>query len=314
MKILAGTYSIRDSKGIYSFDFLENGGLENPKLFCELNNSKYIQIYDDLVFSIFSKENKSGIAVINKKGEILKEILYEENPSCYLLIIDNLIYTANYHSGEVSCIEYKNETNNIELKLKNKVKIQNKAGTHMIYPLNDKIVVPCLLIDKLFIFDRDLCIMKVIDIKKGRGPRHLAISDNKKYLYLLCELSCEILMLDINDDFKEIKSLNLTKGLIGNPSAAAIRMSEDKKTLYLSVRGKNTITILDVENDNFNILQQYQLTIDHPRDILNIKNDEFLLVSGMNSDKVVSFRLKDRIIEKECSSIQIPEGVSMVVV
>ncbi len=314
MEFLIGTYSKRDSKGIYKFKVDENGLFLNENIFCEIKDSKYISLYDNLIFSIFSKKGKSGVAIIDRKGAVLKELLYEESPSCYITIIDDYIYTANYHTGDVSKIKYQKSVNEINLELKTRTNIKNKAGAHMIFPFLDKIIVPCLLMDKIFVLNKDLETEKVISFKKGSGPRHLAVSKDYKYIYLVCELSCELLMLDVNNDFKEIKKIKLTEDFTKNPSAAAIRMSEDKKTLYISVRGTNTILIVDIENDNFNILQNYQLTIEHPRDILNIEKDKYLLVSGMNSDKVVSYSIKDRIIQSEVDSVEIKEGVSIIAI
>ncbi len=310
MEVLIGTYSKRDSEGIYSFNIDTNGKISNENLFCKIKDSKYLCYYNDLIFTVFTKEEKSGVAVINKKGEVIAQILYEDIVSSYIAIIDGYIYTANYKTGQVSKLLYKNN----KLEFINKIVIKELSGAHMVLEYKDKLIIPCLLIDKLIILDKNLIIKKEIKTNKGQGPRHAVLSKDNRYLYLVCELSCELLMMDTLDDFKVVKSIQLTNDFKNNPSAAAIRLSEDKNTLYVSTRGVNIISVIDILNNDLKLLQTFNLTIDHPRDILNIFNDEFLLVSGMNSDKVLSYKISNRIIEKETGKIIIPEGVSFITI
>ncbi len=313
MEVLIGTYSKRDSKGIYKFNADNNGHLSNVNLFCEIKDSKYLCYYDNLIFSVFTKGDKSGVAVINKKGEIISELLFENIVSSYITVIDKYIYTANYRTGQVSKLSYKKDReNNINIELINKVIIKELAGAHMVCEYKDKLIVPCLLLDKIVILDKNLNILNEIKTKDGQGPRHAVLSKDNRYLYLVCELSCEVLMMDLDNDFNIKKSIRLTDEFEKNPSGAAIRLSNDNNKIYISVRGVNTILILDISSNDMKILQNFKLTTDHPRDILNIFNDEYLLVSGMNSDEVISYKIINGIIENKTGKIIIPEGVSFI--
>ena len=51
MKILAGTYTTKDSRGIYTFEF-EDGKMSEASLFCEVKSSKYLCKYEDKIIAI----------------------------------------------------------------------------------------------------------------------------------------------------------------------------------------------------------------------------------------------------------------------
>ncbi len=312
MNILTGTYSKKDSLGIYKFNISEEGNLSNAQIFYKLKDSKYICEYENLIFSIITEDNKSGVCIIDKNENLIDKIFYEENSSCYICVIDDYIYTTNYHTGNITKISFKNEKNAYKLSVVKSVKFTGFTGAHMLMKCEENLVVSFLLNDEILILDENLNIKNNIKLEKNQGPRHMIYLENKGYLYVLCEKSCELIMIDFKNNFKKLKTISLIKNYKNNPAAAAIRINNDKNILYISIRGDNTILIIDIKNNDMKILQTFSINQKHPRDILNVLEDKYIIVLGMETNDAVSYKIKNNTIEKEKSKISIPEGVSII--
>ena len=149
--LYAGTYTAKSSQGIYSFSF-EDGRLSSSQLFCEIKNPKYLTKKDNCLITVADFDYESGVALINAEGDIKNKIAFEKRTSCFITSEDDDIYTANYHTGVVTHLKLVQD----ELKFINSIQIQDGAGCHQILVFHDRILVPCLFLDRVFIFDRSL--------------------------------------------------------------------------------------------------------------------------------------------------------------
>ena len=87
-------------------------------------------------------------------------------------------------------------------------------------------------------------------------------------------------------------------------------MSEDKKHLYVSIRGKDAICVLSLEEGRPKLIQTISCAGKHPRDFILI--DDTLLCANRFTNQVVSFRIdKDGGLEEVIDRIDIPEVVSL---
>ena len=304
VKILAGTYTAGKSEGIYEF-FLEDGKLKDPSLFCKIESSKYICKYEDTILSICDFENGSGLSLIDKKGVILDSLCFEKPSSCYVGVHGGKIYMANYHAGTVSLLKVEDG----KLKLVKTVLIKDKAGCHMVLFHEDKVLVPCLFLDKIVVFDEGLNKVNEICFPKGSGPRHGVFTRDHSRLYLVSELSNELFVIDMKD-LTIIKQIGLLEnGETNTTGTAAVRLSDDEKYLYVSTRGKNVLSVIDLEE--IALLQNINCGGDHPRDF--ILCGEYLLCANRFSDEVVCFKIgKDGRITEESDRIRIPEAVCLI--
>ena len=303
-EIYTGTYTQKTSKGIYRF-FFDDGKLSKNSLFCEIKNPKYLCAYKDMIVAVNDFEEGAGVSLIDKKGKIIDALRFEEKTSCYVCSKDDYIYTANYHEGTISKLKIEDN----KIKLIKKVLIREKAGCHQILLYKDLIMVPCLFLDRVMIYDNDLNYLKEIEFKDGTGVRHGVFSKDKRYLYLLSELSNELFKIDM-ESLKIIDSI----AILDNDErhvkgSAAIRIYKDRY-LYVSTRFKNLISLVDLES--FKLVKTFDCKGDHPRDFDLI--GDYLLCGNMNSDEVICFKIaEDGMLEVISDKISTPEPICLLV-
>ena len=82
---------------------------------------------------------------------------------------------------------------NNKLKLIKQISIQNKAGCHQVVLYKNYLIVPCLLLDQVRIFDinNDYDLVKTLTFPAKTGPRHGVFNHDYSHFYLVSELSSE---------------------------------------------------------------------------------------------------------------------------
>lgn len=302
-KILCGTYTDNGSKGIYQFDY-DNGKIENVSLFSQLQSPKYLAKEGDYVASLCDYKGGAGVALLDSKGNLLDQLAYENRTGCFVTIHNGVIYTANYHEGQVAIVDIVDH----RLKLRDMIRIRDGAGCHQVLFKDSYILIPCLFLDRILIFDQDLKYIQSIPFAQGTGPRHGVFTKDQKHLYLVSELSNEL--FEINTDTWEIeRSIGvLENGKKHVRDTAAIRMNEDESCIYVSTRTQDVLSVIDVKE--MKLKQVVYCGGRHPRDF--ILKDNQLLCANRFSDNVVSFALEaDGTIGEEIGMVNIKQGVSL---
>lgn len=304
--LYAGTYTAKSSQGIYSFSF-EDGRLSSSQLFCEIKNPKYLTKKDNCLITVADFDYESGVALINAEGDIKNKIAFEKRTSCFITSEDDDIYTANYHTGVVTQLKLVQD----ELKFINSIQIQDGAGCHQILVFHDRILVPCLFLDRVFIFDRSLKKIGSIHFNANTGPRHGVFSKDGKYLYLVSELSNELFVIE-TDEWNIIHQIPvLMSKEIHVRDTAAIRLSDDEKFIYVSTRTKDVISVIELEDHKPTVIQTVSCGGKHPRDFVLL--GQYLLCANKNTNEVVSFKINDDgTLGKIVDRIEVPEVVALI--
>lgn len=304
--LYAGTYTAKSSQGIYSFSF-EDGRLSSSQLFCEIKNPKYLTKIDNCLITVADFDYESGVALINAEGDIKNKIAFEKRTSCFITSEDDDIYTANYHTGVVTHLKLVQD----ELKFINSIQIQDGAGCHQILVFHDRILVPCLFLDRVFIFDRSLKKIGSIHFNANTGPRHGVFSKDGKYLYLVSELSNELFVIE-TDEWNIIHQIPvLMSKEIHVRDTAAIRLSDDEKFIYVSTRTKDVISVIELEDHKPTVIQTVSCGGKHPRDFVLL--GQYLLCANKNTNEVVSFKINDDgTLGKIVDRIEVPEVVALI--
>lgn len=304
--VYAGTYTAKSSQGIYSFSF-EDGRLSSSQLFCEIKNPKYFTKKDNCLITVADFDYESGVALINAEGDIKSKIAFEKRTSCFITSEDDDIYTANYHTGVVTHLKLVQD----ELKFMNSIQIQDGAGCHQILVFHDRILVPCLFLDRVFIFDRSLKKIGSIHFNANTGPRHGIFSKDGKFLYLVSELSNELFVIETNE-WNIIHQIPvLMSQEIHVRDTAAIRLSDDEKFIYVSTRTKDVISVIELEDHKPTVIQTVSCGGKHPRDFILL--DHYLLCANKNTNEVVSFKINDDgTLGKIVDRIEVPEVVALI--
>lgn len=299
MKGFIGTYN---DNGIYSFELdIKTGIISNVNLISKISNSKYLKLTDEYIYSITTKNDLSGAAVIEKNGDVISLLHLENIPSCYIEVIeDKSIYISNYHNGTIFKIIFEN---NMLLPNK-KYTVKEKAGCHQIIHYNNMLYIPCLNLDEILIMDLDLNLIDKIVLPNKVGPRHGVISDD--FLYIVTENSNQLFKIDIKTN-AVIEVLNLTSN--EGSKGSAIRLSVDKKYLLIAIRGENNVYKVSLDNGTMKIDSVIPTFGDETRDIITV-DDKYLLVANQYSSEVISISIEDK---KEISRVSVPECASIVI-
>ena len=298
-----GTYTSEKSEGIYAFSY-ENQTITDVHLFTKVRNPKYLAWMNDYIVAVCDFEEGSGVAVFDLNGKEIDHIVFEAFTSCYVGVKDKLIFTAHFHSGDVTLLRFENN----HLELVQRTHIKDKAGCHQVIPYKDQYLVPCLFMDQIKILDKDFTVVDEISFEEGSGPRHAVFSDDEKYLYVVGELSNLLYVVDMHTK-KIVNTVELLEnGLSHVKDTAAIRKKDDY--LYVSTRTQDVITVLHVSGKDVKRIQVTSCAGKHPRDFVIVDDD--IIVANRFSDSLSVLPIKHAYIQSAVSTVIIPEGVSII--
>lgn len=311
-----GTYNTEFSRGVYSFSFDEQTGrLFDARAFCSADDAKCVDAGGGYLFAGFSRDGSGGMALADcDTGRILSSYLAEHKPPCFIKYADGFIYTANYHDGTVMAYRLLDSA----IELVKRIDIMPKAGCHQVIVHGRYIIVPCLLLDELRIFDskNDFSLVKIMPFDKGTGPRHGIFNAAHSRFYLVSEYSNELFAFEADGlSFNLTKRINLLSAeQQPGSSSAALRLSPDERYLYISTRGADLLTVISLQDKNSPCtIQQISCGGRHPRDFTLAGDGRYLLCVNRDSDDLISFSIDSisgrigRIIDR----LPVPHGVGI---
>lgn len=301
MKGYIGTYTTNRSQGIYSFDW-DGKTLSRPELFYPCQDPKYLAAFNGGILAVTKLEGKGGLVYVDAGGNLISQLVYEDSPSCYVGVVQGYIYTANYHTGVISCLGYDGN----QLYLKHQVCIQDKAGSHQVLEVNGYLWVPCLMLDQILILDLDLHEIGRINMEKGSGPRHAVLVD--PYYYICGELSNVLYAIDTRTR-QVVGKEGLLVSKKDTKGTAAIAYENGE--IYVSTRFSDVISVVSVHQENMHLEQVVSSMGIHPRDFVLGENS--LIVVHKDDDEVVAIeRDQDGYLTKRLDHQKAPEGVCVI--
>lgn len=304
-RVYAGTYAESGSQGIYALEF-DNGTLSEARVFCGLQNAKYLTATGNYIAAVCDLGDKSGAALIGSDGLIRSSVAFENCASCFITASGEYLYTANYHAGTVSRLSISGET----IHMKNTVQIRDKAGCHQVLIWGEYLLVPCLLLDCVAVLDGDFKIVKTIPFPKGTGPRHGVFSADGSILYLVSELSDELYVLEVGSWKTIFKMSVLPNGITHRDGTAAIRLNRAGNRLYITVRGSDVISVIALDGASPRLIQTVPCGGKHPRDMILL--DNHILTANRFTNSVAAFEIrKDGTIGERTGEATVPGVVCL---
>lgn len=312
-KILLGTYTKRESKGIYeiSLDTEKKALVDFKELIAETNPTYVGVSADKNLYSMTIVDGKGGMAAYapaeNGGYTLLNTVTEEGAPPCYVGI-DNqrgLIFGANYHRGQVT--SYKIQ---VDGSIKQVDMVQhlgsgphaNQTSPHAHYAdltPDNRLVVCDLGTDGVYTYDvtaeGTLTEVACYQATPGTGPRHLVFHPNNQVAYLFGELANTVVVMSYDattGTFETLQTLStLPADFTDFSGGAAIRISQDGKHVYLSNRGHNSIAVFETSHDGqeLALIQLIPSEGNFPRDFDLNSTDEFLVVAHQESDNLTLF-------------------------
>ncbi len=144
--------------------------------------------------------------------------------------------------------------------------------------------------------NEQLQLVSRISAPPGSGPRHLVFHPNKALAYLFCELDSMVLTYTIDENSGNMsltdRISSLPEDFNGIPAGAAIKIHPSAKTLYVSNRNHNSISVFKIDKSGSLSLDSiFSSEGEEPRDFSIDPTGNWLLAANQDSDNIVPFRL-----------------------
>jgi 6-phosphogluconolactonase len=319
--LLVGTYNSDRSQGIYVYRFNSKTGDVDSISMIKTPNASFLDISPNQKFvyavhEIAQGGNGGEIAAFsfNKKTGELTFINQQRSGGdhpCYVAVdkTGKWVAGANYTSGSLAVLPV-NKSGGLDSAvsvvqhLGSGVNTERQKGPHthssVFSPDNKFLFAADLGIDKLMIYRFNSKTGKISDTnfvmtEPGSGPRHFTFHPNKKFIYLLEELSGSISAYSYSkNDLALLQNMSaLPPDYNGPVGSADIHVSPDGKFLYASNRGEsNSIGIFAIDQKTGWLeLIDHQSTLGKtPRNFNIDPSGNFLLVGNQNSNEIVIFK------------------------
>lgn len=309
-KILFGTYTSKASKGIYSGTLDPvTAKVHDIKNIATLDNPTYLTTDDNGgLYSIIKRGNEAGVASYvydaNSGTAQLKSTVLASGPApCYVAYdaTKHLLFSANYHTADIKLYRVAADHTLTLCDTLHRCghgprPEQQSAHLHYVDLAPDSNLIAVDLgsdqLLTLHVADDRLILDHVTDLPAGFGPRHIVFKDEAT-AYVVGELSSQVALLHYSNGRFTIVATYATipASWQAHNGAAAIRISADKKFLYVSNRGYNSIAVFAITaNNQLHLIQNANTAGDFPRDFALDSTGKFLLVAHQNSDNLTLFR------------------------
>ncbi|WP_314655913.1 lactonase family protein [uncultured Streptococcus sp.] len=306
--IYFGTYTKRESKGIYKAQFdPETGNLSNLELVAAEPNPTFIAFSEKgNLYSVGAQDGKGGIASFTADFQPLNHVVEEGAPLCYVSVDEKrqLVYGANYHKGQV--LVYKIEGDG-QLSLidqdthEGKGPHENQSSPHVHFAdlTPDQYLITCDLgTDSLHTYEVSdqgkLTLLHHYQTAPGAGPRHLVFHPHHKIAYLINELNAtiDVLFYDGMGEFEHFQTVStLPEDYDGQKWASAIKLSADGKFLYASNRAHNSIAVFEVIADgSLKLIEIVPTDGLNPRDFTLSPDQHYLIAAHQDSPNATVFK------------------------
>ena len=302
--IIIGTYG--EKAHLYSFDC---GLLEfTPKGAFEAMNASYAIAEKGSIFAVSECGGESGVYSF-KEGEA-KDLRQTGADPCFLLLHEGYLMTADYSGGSVSVFPIKNgvlEDRCAQLSFSGSGPVAERQESSHIHQLKaipgmeGRILATDLGADVIHVLeftpsDTAGLLRHVSDIPcpPGSGPRHMEFGKGKDgiILYCIAELSGEVLVYQVSDEFRLIQRIQADEVNAGG--SADIHIHPSGRWLYTSHRLENDgISIFSINEDGTLTKEGYMNTGRHPRNFMITEDGDFLLVACRDDRMIQVFRIGD---------------------
>jgi 6-phosphogluconolactonase len=313
-QFLIGTYSNKDSEGIYEVTLDTNQErLINDHVLIKIKKPQYLQIGSDhRVYTIErGPADLGGIAVYELQDGTAKrvsEVMWHGPTPAYLGLDEkrHLLFAANYHGSWVDVFQIQPDGQLIQTDHlvhdgpTGPRPEQDMSHLHYADILPDGRLITCDLgEDMLNIYDvtdkGKLVPVSGFHSHPGFGTRHLVCHPNGKYIYVVGELSSEVEAFEYDQLTGQLHYIANRKTIPADwkvhNGAAAIRMTHDGRFVYISNRGENTIAVFKVLDDfTLEKVQAISTEGEFPRDFNFSQNEDYLIAANQNTENLTLFR------------------------
>lgn len=311
------TYTQGDSHGIKIYDVDMEKGRFREKDKVEITNSSYVSISHNgkYLYSITDFGVEAYNIMPDGDLELLNFAPINGMRGCYLSTdyTDRYLFVAGYHDGKLTVLRVKEDgsigeiTDEIFHKGLGSIAERNfrphincARMTHD----NKYLLVADQGMDHVNVYSLDLIRgkVKLVDIIRSEmesAPRHIKISKDGRFLYILHEWKCYIDVYSYEDRngtpyFDKIQSIPTVEMQRGSSNAAsALSFSPDYKYLLSSNAGDNSVVIYNVDAKTGMLTENFCLPIsgEYPKDADIFPNNKFLVSLNHETNDMTFFKI-----------------------
>jgi 6-phosphogluconolactonase len=323
-----GTYTGKESKGIYRFDFdPARGQLSGRALAAEVTNPSFLAVHPNqrFLYAVGELGNFAGkkggavsaFAIDPKTGDL--KLLNQQSSvgagPCHLVVDKEgkAVLAANYSGGSVCVLPIAadgslGEASAFMQHKGSSVNKQRQEAPHAhsvnLDPANRFAFVADLGLDRVLIYRFDAAKGTLqpndppaVAVAAGAGPRHFAFHPNGKFAYVINELDSTVTALAYDADRGALKPLQtvstLPEGGAKGNSTAEVVVHPSGKFVYGSNRGHNSIAVFTVDPATGKLTPAGHQGegIKTPRNFVIDPTGQFLVVANQGSGSLVVFRI-----------------------
>jgi 6-phosphogluconolactonase (cycloisomerase 2 family) len=318
--LIVGTYTSGESKGIYVYHFDTITADAELVSMAEITNPSYLCISSDkqFVYSVTETgdENASASAFHFDKEtgalSLLNTSKTQGADPCYIAIDKDgkHIITANYSGGSISAFNINEDGTLSDI---SQLFLFTGAGKDPKRQAAPHLHWVGFSPDKQYLYANDLGTDRIykyhinqenkyltegvpsfFKLPAGTGPRHSEFHPNGKFMYLISELSGEVLAFhydNLSGDLTPFQTI--PSDTLQAQGSADIHITPDGRFLYASNRLKGDgLAIFTVNQETGELTKTgYQETGKHPRNFMITPNGKMLLVACRDSNVIQVFNI-----------------------
>jgi len=313
--VFIGTYTRApgNSKGIYSAHLdTATGKFSTPELAAETLSPTWLAVSPDRKF-LFSVNEQGqgtvssfGLDAATGKLTFLNSVSSKGESPCHIVVSKDgkSLYSANYSGATVVMFPIAADG---KLGEASKVVALKGSGPdperqkgphpHSVNLTKDRILMPDLGQDKIFVFKLDLTPADPVFavVKAGAGPRHLAFHPKGNIVYALTEMGSSIEVLS-HDNMTTLQSVSmLPKDFSGKSTGAEIMVHPSGKFVYGSNRGDDSIAVFKTdERGLLTFVERVPTQGKTPRGFVLDPSGKWLIAGNQDSDSMVIFKVDQK--------------------
>ncbi len=317
-----GTYTRRDSKGIYAYRFQPSTGkLMAIGLAAETSNPSFLAVHPNQKFLYAANENGNGtvtafsIDTATGKLTMLNQVSSKGSGPCHVALDKSgkCLLVANYNSGSIAAypVGQDGKLGEASASIQHKgssVNPQRQRGPHAhsvnLSPDGRFVLVTDLGLDQILTYRLDAAKATLTagdppftKAAPGSGPRHLAFHPKGKFAYVCDEMASTVTAYAYNaanGSLEERQTVStVPKDFTGTNSDAEIAVDPNGKFLYASNRGHDSIAVFAIDPGKGTLAPvEYTPTQGKtPRNFALDPTGRYLFAANQDAGGVVVFRI-----------------------
>lgn len=311
------TYTQGDNHGIKIYDVDMEKGRFTEKDEVKITNSSYVTISHNkkYLYSI-TDFGVEAYKILQDGGlELINFASINGMRGCYVSTdyTDSFLFVAGYHDGKLTVLRLREDGSIGEITEEIFHKGLGSIAEHNFRPHincarmthdNKYLLVADQGMDRVNVyrFDGERGEAKLVDIIRSEiesAPRHIKISEDGRFIYIIHEWKCYIDVYSYQDRnnnpyFEKIQTVETVKRSRGsNNSSSALSFSADYRYLLSTNAGDNSVVIYEVDRETGLLTKKLCLPIsgEYPKDADLFPNNRFLVSLNHETNDMTFFHV-----------------------